>query len=170
MVQPLFDYRGPLGFHGHGSWSMCKAALSSVVPSSTLCDQDSSWIFTYIPNSKIFNPAICGSTITSVAGMWETFLFARGCFRDWWVIDIRWFFSMQVMNGWQWQHFGSQHFPVLIFLYYVIGILILYYLLAGSDYSLIETHFNLLKMYSRTKVILKRLVYRVKHKKRFRNS
>ena len=27
-VQPLFEYQGPLGFHGHGSWSMCKAALN----------------------------------------------------------------------------------------------------------------------------------------------
>jgi hypothetical protein len=29
--------------------------------------------------------------------------------------------NVLVMNGWQWQHFGSQHFPVLTFLYYVIG-------------------------------------------------
>jgi hypothetical protein len=27
IVRPLDDSQEPLDFHGHGSWSMCKAAL-----------------------------------------------------------------------------------------------------------------------------------------------
>ena len=72
-VQPLFEYQGPLGFHGHGSWSMCKAALSSGVPSSTFCDQDSSWIFTYTPNSK---------DLTQLLESEKLFYLLTGCFCD----------------------------------------------------------------------------------------
>ena len=31
-VPPSDELEGPLDFHGHGSWSMCKAALSQCSP------------------------------------------------------------------------------------------------------------------------------------------
>ena len=50
MVWHLDNFQGPLEFHGHGSWSLCKAALRQLLPNHLLCKK--MWCYTDVEVPK----------------------------------------------------------------------------------------------------------------------